>query len=200
MIDLATGEGVQYNSGASFSGLSTIKGAYVAAINKYCTGSVASYNDIMTQTIKLSSNEDYGTLRNIFGESPMQNFINYSGATEISGSTKWPSYNCKTLTKLWVGNYWYFFKETNARSTWCRDIYTNSRLSFIKDTLGSRYTVYTKPGWITTSSRYACNDAGIVLSGDHPYLICVLSNGYGYEQYLYSIVTALDAVHSDMVN
>jgi hypothetical protein len=200
MIDLATGEGVQYNSGQSFFGASTIKGPYVAAVNKYCANRVGPYMGSMTQTIKISSNEDYGSLRNVFGSSPMQNLINYSGATEISGSTKWPSYNCKTLTKLWVGTYWYFFKETNYRSAWCRGLYTSSKMSFIKDTLGSKYTVYTKPGWMTVAPTYAHNDAGIVLSGDHPYLICILSNGYGYESYLNSIVSALDAVHSDMVN
>jgi uncharacterized protein YjdB len=199
MIDLATGAGVQYNSGETFFGASTIKGPYVAAVNKYCANQVDAYTGVMKQTITVSSNEDYGTLRNTFGSSPMQNFINYSGATEISGSTKWPSYNCKTLTKLWVGTYWYFFKEANYRSSWCRGLYTSSKMSFINDTLSSKYTVYTKPGWMTIAPTYAHNDAGIVLSGNHPYLICVLSNGYGYESYLNNIVSALDAVHSDMV-
>ena len=64
MVDLKTGQGVASSSEQFFYSASTIKGPYVASINKYDPGSAWAYSGIMQQTIGISSNSGYATLRN----------------------------------------------------------------------------------------------------------------------------------------
>jgi hypothetical protein len=130
----------------------------------------------------------------------MQSMLNYTNVSNISAYSRYPNITAKTLTKLWVGNYWYFFKDTNSNSEWCRSIYTNSKMSLIREALSSKYTVYSKPGWNYVGTYGGTqNDAGIVMAGNNPYIICILSNGINYPSALNELALALDAVHEDMV-
>ncbi|WP_172136560.1 hypothetical protein [Adlercreutzia sp. ZJ473] len=201
MIDLTTGEGVSYNANTGFYSASSIKGPYVAAVNKYRAGSVgASVRNTMYQTITVSSNEGYASLRTQFGSGPMANLQNYVGGCSFNPNDRYCYMTPKDLAKLWSGCYWYFFKDTNGNSSWCRSLYTNPSMSFIHGSLGNRHTTYTKPGWISSGSYYlARNDAGIVMAGNRPYVLAVMSTAYGQDAALSNLVQAIDAVHSDMV-
>ena len=154
----------------------------------------------MTSTITVSSNEGYASLRNRFGAAPMTSFMSYTGITGKWSSSKWyPYYTARDLAKLWVGNYWYFFKETNKNSSWCRSIYTHSLNSPIYNAMKGKYATYSKPGWYPAAPYWVQNDAGIVMSDDGPYLIVILSSACNQYGKLETLVKALDAVHSAMV-
>ena len=201
MIDLETGVGVCSSPSKSFYVASSIKGPYVVAVNKYNSGSVTSYwKGIMEDTITVSSNEGYRALRNRFGSSPMTKFMSYAGVSGRWSPGVWyPYMTPRDLAKLWVGNYWYFHKETNGNSKWCRSIYTHSLNSPIYNALKGKYTTYSKPGWYPMSPYWVQNDAGIVMAGDHPYLIVILSSACGQYSKLQALVNALDAVHAEMI-
>lgn len=154
----------------------------------------------MTSTITVSSNEGYASLRNNFGASPMTSLMAYTGTSGRWSSSLWyPYFTARDLAKLWVGNYWYFFEDTNSNSSWCRSIYTHSLNSPIYNALKGKYTTYCKPGWYPSSPYWVQNDAGIVMAGDHPYIISILSSACGQYSKLESLVRALDAVHAEMV-
>lgn len=48
--------------------------------------------------------------------------------------------------------------------------------SFIDAELGKKYWVYSKPGWFWGTPQ-VYNDAGIVMNGDNPYVLAMLSSG-----------------------
>ena len=201
MMDLKTGVGVCSSPSRSFYVASSLKGPYVVAINKYNSGSVTSYwKNVMESTITVSSNEGYSALRNRFGSSPMASFMSYTGVSgRWSAGSSYPYVTARDLAKLWVGNYWYFHKETNKNSSWCRSIFTHSLNSPIYNALRGKYTTYSKPGWYPMSPYWVQNDAGVVMAGDHPYLIVILSSACGQYSKLQTLVNALDAVHAEMV-
>lgn len=202
MIDLKTGRGVGYNSNQSIYSASSIKGPYVAAINKFYPNSVNGYvAGTMHETITVSSNDGYSALRSQFGAGPMANLQDLVGAHGFPAGRNYVDINAKDLAKLWVGCYDYFYENMNGRSEWCRNLYTDPYLSFIHRALGARYTTHTKPGWIDYGGHYtARNDAGIVMAGDRPYILAIVSTAYGRDSALVNLVNAIDAVHTDMVH
>lgn len=201
MIDLKTGRGLAYNANAAIYSASSIKGPYVAAINKFYPWTVGGGTaSTMGQTIGWSSNEGYASLRRQYGAGPMSALQRFVGATSFPSNYNYVDISAKDMAKLWVGCYDYFFENTNERSAWCRSLYTDPLLSFIRQAHAGRYATYSKPGSLNSGGRYvARDDAGIVMAGDRPYVVVVLSTAFGRDGALTDLVNALDAVHADMV-
>lgn len=218
MIDLKTGATLASQSGKMIYSASCLKGPYVAAINKYKkagTGSGTRY--LERETIVYSNNDTYRTLHNRYGAGVMKRYARYA---KTSPSYPWRSLYSyvkpSDLAKLWVANYWYFFKETNSRSSYIRSLYTHGTESFIYQTFKGKKRVYTKPGWYPGAHGNVHNDAGIVsckvkvkkttakgktkkVTRSCPYVLCLMSGAYGSEGQLRSIVRQLDKVHVEMV-
>ena len=202
MMDLNTGIGVCYSPNKYMYSASCLKGPYVAAINKYYPDEVtSSVESTMRQTITVSSNEGYSSLRNRFGTSPMSRFMSYTDTTgDWEASRKYTYVSPKDLAKLWIGNHDYFYVHTNGNSKWCRGLYTDPLNSFIARGLGDYYTTHSKPGWYPGGGYNVQNDAGIVMVDGHPYVISIMSSACGRYGALADLVEALDDVHSDMVD
>ncbi|MEY8460686.1 hypothetical protein AALA69_06085 [Eggerthellaceae bacterium 24-137] len=200
MIDLKTGRGICYNPTKVLYIASSIKGPYVAAVNKYRPGSVsAGVRSTMSSTIKVSSNEGYSSLRRRFGNGIMKSMMSYCGISEkeMTSTRNYPYMSSRTLAKLWVGTYWSYYRETNSRSTWARALYAHPLNSFIDRGLST--STRTKPGWYPGGGYNVQNDAGVVLSSDGHYVLAVMSSACGQYGSLASLVRAIDAVHADMV-
>lgn len=199
MIDLRTGAGISYNPGKVQYCASTIKGPYVAAVNKYRAGSAASAHGTMSSTIKVSSNEGYSSLRHRFGHSPMLKMMTYCGvsSSEMNGGRNYTYMSSRTLAKLWIGTYWYYYRETNDRSAKVRNLHAHPLNSLIDRALST--PTRTKPGWFPGGGYNVQNDAGVVLAGDRPYVLAVMSSACGQYGKLSTLVRAIDGVHADMV-
>ena len=194
MVDVKTGEGICYYSGKVYDAASTIKGPYVATICRTRPGSVtSSVKSTMSKTIKISSNAGYTTLYNRFSRANTRRAQSYSH-TSFSTS-QWTRYSPRTLAKLWVGNYWYFFKDTNSKSEWCRKLYLAPKMSFIHAALKENHTTYTKPGW----NGATWDDAGVVHGDNGTYIVAIMTTNRAHTKTQYPLVRALDAVHDDMV-
>ncbi|BAK44091.1 hypothetical protein EGYY_09020 [Eggerthella sp. YY7918] len=200
MMDLNTGAGLASMPTHTFYVASSIKGPYVAAINKYAPGGVTSYwRNIMYQTITVSSNEGYASLRNSFGNGPMSSLMGSVGVKSWAPSTWYPHLNTRDLSKLWLATYDYFYVSTNSNSAWCRSLYTHSLNSVMYNALGGKYMVHSKPGWIADGPAYtAQNDGGIVMVNGHPYLLVVMSTAYGQYGKLQTLVNAIDSTHASI--
>lgn len=199
MMDLTTGAGISYNPGKVQYSASTIKGPYVAAVNKYRPGSAASAHGTMSSTIKVSSNEGYASLRSRFGHSPMLKMMDYCGisSAEMNGNRNYTYLSSRTLAKLWIGTYWYYYRETNGRSAKVRNLHSHPLNSFIDRALST--PTRTKPGWFPGGGYNVQNDAGVVLVDGHPYVLAVMSSACGQYGKLATLVQAIDGVHADMV-
>lgn len=218
MIDLKTGATLASQSGKMIYSASCLKGPYVAAINKYKkAGTGSGTRSLERQTIVYSNNDTYKTLHDRYGTGVMKRYARYA---KTSPSYPWWSrysyVKPSDLAKLWVANYWYFFKDTNNRSSYIRSLYTHGTESFIYQTFKGKKHVYTKPGWYPGAHGNVHNDAGIVsckvkvkkttakgktkkVERSYPYVLCVMSGAYGSERSLRAIVRQLDKVHVEMV-
>lgn len=198
MMDLTTGAGISYNPGKQLYSASALKGPYVAAVNKYSPSGAKRAYGTMSSVIKWSSNDGYSSLHSRFGGGPMLKMMSYSGvsSSEMSGNRKYNYISARTLAKLWVGTYWYFYRQTNNRSFVTRNLYAHPLNSFIDK--GLKIPTRTKGGWF--SGKYNVqNDAGIVFANGHPYVVAVMSSACWQFGKLSNLVRAIDGVHTDMV-
>ena len=74
-------------------------------------------------------------------------------------------------------------------------------MSYIDGALGSRYTLYSKAGWIWSGGRYyVWDDGGIVMDGDHPYVLAVMSSASASNRgLLENLVNVLHEAHRELV-
>jgi hypothetical protein len=198
MVDLYSGKGVAYNADRAFYSASTIKGPYVASVVAAQPGSVNRYGSTMLATIDQSSNTGYESLRRTFGSAPMVAWCQKAGVSTSLAYNSWINYSPRELAKLWTQNYDFFFGDY-ANNAQVRSWYTSPLHSAISYSLGSRYTTYSKPGWMYSRS-VVCNDAGIVWAGDRPYIVVTLTTAPGSRlDLVQSLVQALDNVHREML-
>lgn len=198
MMDLTSGAGISYNPGKKLYGASVLKGPYVAAVNKYYPSGAKRAYGTMISVIEWSSNDGYSLLHSRFGSSPMLKMMSYSGVStsEMNGYRMYDYVSARTLAKLWMGTYWYFYRQTNDRSANTRNLYAHPLNSFIDKAL--KHPTRTKGGWF--SGKYNVqNDAGIVLANGHPYVVVVMSSACWQFEKLSNLVRAIDGVHTDMV-
>ncbi len=203
MVDIKTGIGLSAQANKKIYGASTVKAPYAAAICKYKSSKInSSAKSHIKGAISWSDNEDYRTLRSKYGTSPINKFKKYCGANEMITYTTWATYSPKTLAKLWAGQYWYLFKDTNKHSKWLRKYYKSGKNSFIKKSLNSKknYTTYTKAGWCTISGKgYIYNDAGIIKANGRKYLLVIMSEHNCSSSLLRKLVKTIDKYHTYIV-
>lgn len=199
VLDITTGNYFSMNPDLEIYSASTIKGPYVAALNKFSPEAADEYTELMMEnTIRWSSNEDYENLHYLYGNDAMYAMAEYTDVSDsIIDEYNWyPYLTAKELTRLWIGIYIYFFEDTNENSKWCRSLYTDSTESFIGSALGDEYTVYTKPGWYSDWEDVARNDAGIVMADGNDYILTILSDAFDSYDDLEELAAALDDVHA----
>lgn len=198
VLDLNTGNYLSLNPDFLFYSASTIKGPYVAALNKFSPEMIDEYTEFMMEnTIQWSSNEDYENLHYLYGNDVMYDMTEYTDVSDsIIDEYDWyPYLTAKDLTQLWIGAYVYFFEDTNENSEWCRSLYTDSTESFIHSALSEDYTVYTKPGWYSDWEDVSRNDAGIVMADGHDYILTIMSDAFDSYDDLEELAAALDEAH-----
>jgi hypothetical protein len=196
LIDINSGRGISYNPDGSFFSASTIKGPYVASVVANNPGSLNSYYDSMYDTIKFSSNLDYSNLRSRFGVGPMAQWCSEAGVSTAIASQQWPNYSSRELAKLWARNYEYFFGNYTD-SARLRDLYTGVNHSSLGQ-LRPWYAVYSKAGWQTKVGWNATNDAGIVIAGDRPYIVVMLTNAPNRQDWVDNLLWTLEGAHKEM--
>jgi len=199
MIDISTGSGISYQANRTEWIASCVKSPYVVGVARTRPGDVNALKSTIQRCIVPSENEPYWSLRAKYGSGPLMSQGSYCGS-RFDTTAPYPHVSPKELAKIWAGNYDYFFVNTNSQSSWIRNLFTKTQMSFVRNALGSKYTTYTKPGWMTRGEVYpeTYNDAGIVMADGRPYLIAVMSKGYYQAAKLQSLVKAIDAYHASM--
>ncbi len=201
LLDLHSGNYFSFDPDYSFYSASTMKGPYVAALNKFSPEAVDEYTEsLMENTIVWSSNEDYEALHYLYGNDVMFDMTEYTAVSDsIVDDYNWyPYLTPKELTQLWIGTYFYFFEDTNENSSWCRSLYTDTAESFIGSALGEDHTVYTKAGWYSDWEDIARNDAGIIRADGHDWILTIMSDAFESYDELETLAAALDEVRSLM--
>lgn len=197
MMDLETGSGVSYNIDQQFYSASTIKGPYVAALNKYYPWALDSWSSIMYNAISVSSNEAYAALRNYYGSDPLKTLIDETHAWGFDCSPHYVNYSVRDLAKLWTGMADYFMSD-EANAWWCRDVYGSNSAITSRPTLSGKGPVYAKSGWVDGDITVH-NEGCLVMNNGRPYLMVIMANQSHYDSsYMANLMHALDQAHSDL--
>ncbi len=196
MIDMKTGKGIAYNADKEFYSASTVKGPYVASVVSAYPDSIWNWAGTMQSSIAVSSNSGYATLRNSFGSAPMLAWCSQSGVRNNIAEKMYPYYSAKELAKLWTKNYEYF--EYGQHGATIRSWYRSPLNSMIYQNLGTKYTTYSKPGWIGSGNYNATNDAGIVYAGNRPYILAVMTDCPAQFSDLNGIIQGIENAHNEM--
>lgn len=199
MIDLNSGNGIYYNSNMSFFSASVMKGPYVVSLNERIPNSAKKSEATMRKCIKISDNDAFTELKNTYGNVEYTKWVTEAGCKGINTKWKYIDITSRQLALLWAKNYQFFYSgKTN--SDFCRELFVNTLNSPISDTLGKKYTVYSKAGWIGEGGYYNVqNDAGIVMRDGHPYVVVILSTAYDKLDWMSTLTTAIDSVHEEMI-
>lgn len=199
MIDLYSGQGICYNSNTTFYSASTIKGPYVVSLNEKVPLSPNQSGSTMRSTIKVSDNDAYASLRSTYGSSPFASWCNEAGCTGITTNRNYIDFTPRQLAQMWAKSYEFFYSG-RPNSVFCRELFTGTLNSPISNTMGGKYTVYSKAGWIGNGGWYNVqNDGGIVMRNGNPYVVVILSSAYGRLNYMNALVSAIDAAHEEML-
>lgn len=198
LYDLNSGGGISYCADEFFYGASAIKGPYTAWLVQAYPETADIQYTIIENMLQWSSNEAYETLVSIYGYAQFKEWMQELGCGDVILSEEWyPAVSARDFSLLWQEIYYDFVSESISPEI--RDLYTGTLQSAICETLGDEYTVYSKGGWIGEGfgTYYNVqNDAGIVMKGENPYVLVVLSDAYGRIDLLNNLVEALDEAHT----
>lgn len=206
VFDLAERRGLGYNVDTSFFSASTVKAPFVASVVQGAVDvGTASMDDEMTErivsegtgimahdgvdrydlktvlahTLVHSDNTGYALLRERFGAEAFEAWCAQAGVDAVSWNGAWyPNYSVRDLAELWVsiGSY---LVEGEGNAGWLADQLSATSASFLREALGDRARVLSKPGYEMASATVATgalNDAGVVLSEGGAYVIAIMSD------------------------
>lgn len=203
LIDINTGSAITYDPKEYIFSASTLKGPYVCALGAFGAENLKEYEELIDQTLSLSNNDTYAELHSIYGPEYMENLAKMTNVLGDFDETElYTQVRAKDLAKLWIGNL-EFFRSGNEDAEWIMPYFRHSRFSFIDMALEWKYPVYSKAGWdyVAGTEFNVYNDAGIVMKGENPYILAVLSNASLYldNTKMHKLVLALDAAHSELI-
>ncbi len=188
--DLGTGASITYAKDDTFYPASSIKGPYVNCLYE-CreTGSLTAKEDKIARlaepTIVISDNDTYLKLRELYGNQVFTNWCLGCGAITKKASNykdlaneHYPVLTPAQLARMWEHSFDYF----DAGSKDARQLlgfYAKREESPLRDAIPTADMVIAKAGWypLDDGKEYAATvDAGIVLQGDHSYIVAIMTN------------------------
>ena len=195
----ASRSGAAFRPDAVMCSQSTVKAIYVGALLERFPEALAEQRERIRETIVLSSNEAYESLRDLYGPEVIRTWCRETGVAEGFADAPYPrAYSARDLLKLWTRLYC-FLNGGSEAAAGVGGYFENSALSAARDRLGGRCRVHTKAGWengvgddVTDfahavipkrftdgdplNDECATNDSGIVYAGNGPYLFVIYSD------------------------
>ena len=220
MVDLNTRSGVSFHSTVPMCTQSTVKAIYVGALLSIHPEAFRENGQYIRDTVVLSSNEAYESLRDIYGKEPIQAWCREAGVDESFADLPYPrDKNARDMLKLWTRLYCFLNDGTDTANA--GRYFADSAMSAAKDCFRGRYPVQTKAGWengvgddvedyehAVIPARFtdgdplndecATNDTGVVYAEKGPYLFVIYSDypcPYTTPNHLFGLTEALHAVH-----
>ena len=200
LVDLTTGETVAGNARKAFFGASTIKGPYCVACAYGWPSKALSWQGTIYNTLKHSSNYGYEQVCAAFGQAVFREYLDEADESHIVTRKNYAHYTALDLAKMWLRNYEYFANR-QANSEWLVGDFVHTDMSVVDAALGSYRTVLSKPGWMEPGTWTGCmqNDGAIVIKGDRPYVLAIMSTCNPGDAKLRQLVWDIDAAHSELV-
>lgn len=174
VMNLKNLSGFSYNADEKIYSASTIKGPYVVSLVKSDNTLLEKEKKRIDATLIRSSNYDYESLRDRYGDDC---FINFSASTgndlSIDTTRNYQFLTPRRLAHLWIGNYLFF--ESGEAGEKLAKTFENPQISPINKVFSEEFVTRTKAGWLTKNKTRVTNDAGIVYTENGDYLIVIMT-------------------------
>lgn len=147
----------------------------------------------------MSDDTGYMMLLWYFGEKNYNNFLEKLGnRVTIGGSVKWGNTSAIDSLRNWKEIYRYI-KTGSERAIFFYDLLKETNKSYIRNSLGNKYTILNKMGWGVHNP--CCHDQAIVLA-QHPYVLIIMTMGDSGEknqEFIEQLSLYLDEVHEEII-
>ncbi|WP_180326468.1 serine hydrolase [Raoultibacter phocaeensis] len=233
VLDLSTGKGVGYNADDEFFCASTVKAPFAAYVyqNLIDPGEISvsevlekdveiggtgvmltedkteyELEEVLADAIVYSDNIAYAMLREHYEGPAWDEWTVAAGVEQgVSVEGYYPFCSAKDLAQYWIAVQTYL-ESQSAGAQSLKNLLGTTEVSFLREALGSRASVYAKAGFEVDSENGdlgAINDAGIVSGPSGDYLIAVMSDiDYDSEWLtdnawlIVDLIEALDDLHT----
>lgn len=192
--DLNSGWEMCFNEDTEYYSASAIKGPYVISVLMNDPTALDRSESSIRAAITVSDNNAYKHLRKVYGHPVFDNWLASFGCESAQREYDYAYVTAREMGMMWEQIY-HYFQSDDPTAAYCKDIFEGVFHSFLSENIGSKYTVYSKAGWITGPYYTSENDAGLVMQPDHPYVIAILSTSYCETDKLGELAGALDAIH-----
>ena len=197
VLDIRSGKGVAYNCDHEYFSASSVKGPYMVSLIANEPEALEE-NRIYFDTIAATSdNACYNYLFSLYGNEYFNKWCEEAGISlRMDGDYNYVYYSPRMLAKLWLVNYRFFItdKEYGGKAAW---LFDHPGYSTIHTSLGDFYKTLTKSGWIDLMYK-SMIDSGIVMAGDNPYLITLMTDYGGDLLEMNGITYELEKIHADI--
>ena len=223
MADLKTLSGAAFHSTEWMCTQSTVKAVYVGAVLNRWPEAFHDNGQYIRDTIVLSDNEAYESLREIYGPEPIRAWCRETGVDESFAATPYPrDKTARDMFRLWTRLYAFLNDGSDVHNA--GRYFADSAMSAAKERLSGRCRVQTKAGWengleedttdyerAVIPARFtdgdplndecATNDTGVVYAGHGPYIFVVYSDypcPWSCPNRLYGLTEALYAYQASL--
>ncbi|MBQ9003171.1 MAG: hypothetical protein IJ087_15080 [Eggerthellaceae bacterium] len=200
VFDEEAGMTLALNADTRFFGASTVKAMWVTYLfQDHLERGRVAWDEIaghVERCIARSDNKAYTVLRSNYGaEREFADWLVRAGVGYISS---WDYYTPREQALAWTHMLAYTQSDGAYVDAW-KAAFDHSTRSFIREVLGGRRVVYSKPGWIRQNERRpnTYDDAAIVIDDDgRRYLVSIMStmDPFGDCAKLYDLAAALDSI------
>ncbi len=233
LLDLKTGQGYSRNPEHVYFGGDSIQGPYAAAlaekivdegtaaltdqlerdsvteeegsgtIKEDPAGTSYTLQEVLNRTVSGSDHMGYAMLRKAYGSEFFGKWLKGGNVETSYAGKQWPSYDVRTLSKMWISIYEYF-QSGRGISAQLMSSFEGAEGSVITEAVKERYTAYAKPGRSADAENPAWHDAALVMAGDAPYLMVLMTDipwqeeNKEYKAVLTELAGYLDQAHEEV--
>lgn len=200
VFDEVTGMTLALNADTKFFGASTVKAMWVTYLfQDHLEHGRIAWDEIaahVASCIGQSDNKAYTVLRSNYGAE--QEFEDWLARVGVGYISSWDYYTPREQALAWTHMLAYTQSNGAYVDAW-KAAFNHSTRSFIREALGKRRVVYSKPGWIRQNERRpnTYDDAAIVIGDDgRRYLVSIMStmDPSGNCALLHDLAAGLDAM------
>lgn len=166
--------GFSYNADERIYSASTIKGPYVTSLVVGDNSLLEKEKVRIDATLIRSSNVDYESLRDQYGDSCFVDFVSSTGSDfEIDTTRNFQFVTPRALAHMWASSYVFF--ESGETGEKLGAIFEKPEISPIRKVFSDNFTTRSKAGWVEKNNIRVTNDAGIVYTDNGDYVIVIMT-------------------------
>lgn len=166
--------GFSYNADERIYSASTIKGPYVTSLVKSDNSLLDKEKSRIDATLIRSSNYDYESLRDQYGDGCFTDFLSEIGSDFVIDTTRnFQFVTPRALAQMWAESYVFF--ESGETGERLGQIFEKPEVSPIRKVFSDSFTTRSKAGWVEKNNIRVTNDAGIVYTDNGDYVVVIMT-------------------------